>query len=92
MSETDSSEVVKEQSEVVAAANLKVIGDGPAFYANLAMGNAVSHQQGMQQMQTAVVGKITEMVIHTSPSEGAVDITAIAQLAKLLQATPPQAT
>lgn len=89
-SSTDSSEVVREQSEVVAAANLKVVGDGPAFYSNLAMGNAVSHQQSMQQLQTAIAGKVAEMIIHTSPSEGAVDITAIAQLAKLLQATPPQ--
>lgn len=73
----DSSEIVKEQSESVAASNLKVIGDGPAFYSNLAMGNAVAHQQSMQQLQTAITGKIAEMVMNTSPGEGGADAAAL---------------
>lgn len=85
----DSAEVVKEQSEAVAAGNLKVTGDAPAVYQNLALGNAVAHQQAMQQLQVAIVGKVTEMIIATNPSEGGADIAALGQLAKLVQGTPP---
>lgn len=46
----DSSEITKEQSESVAATNLKVLGDAPAFYTSLSMANAVAHQQAMQQL------------------------------------------
>ena len=85
----DSSEIVKEQSESVAAANLKTLGDGPAFYTNIAMGNAVAHQQAMQQIQAAVVGKVTEAIISTSPGEGGADVAALGQLMKGLYGTPP---
>jgi len=102
ISKSDSPEIVQEQSEVVAASNLKVTGEGPAFYGNLAYGNAIAnqqmaqqnalaHQQAMNNLAAAVIGKVTEMVIHTSPSEGAIDMATIGQLAKLLQLTPPQA-
>ena len=85
----DSSEVVREMTEAVAATNVKVVGDGPSFYSNLAMGNAVSAQQGMQQLQAAIIGKVAEMIIATSPSEGGADVAALAQLAKLNWGTPP---
>jgi len=85
----DSGEVVKEQSEVVAAANLKVVGDVPAFYTGIAMGNAVAHQQSMQNIQTAATGKIAEMLIHTSPSEAGADLSALQALIKLAQTVPP---
>lgn len=85
-----SSEIVQEQSESVAATNLKVLGDGPAFYHNLSMGNAVAAQQAMHQMQVAIVGKVAEMIIATSPSEGGADVAALGQLMKGLQLTPPQ--
>lgn len=85
----DSSEIVKEQSESVAATNLKTLGDGPAFFQNMGYANAVAHQQGMNQLQTAIVGKIAEMVMATSPAEGGSDAAALGQLAKILQQTPP---
>lgn len=86
----DSSEITREQSESVAATNLKVLGDGPAFYSNLAMSNAVSHQQGMQQIQAAIIGKVAEAIIAVSPSEGGADVAALQQLMKGAQTTPPE--
>jgi len=85
----DSSEIVKEQSESVAAANLKVLGDGPAFHTNLAYGNAVSFQQGMNNITAAIVGKVAEAIISVSPSEGGADVAALQQLMKGAQTTPP---
>lgn len=85
----DSSEITREQSESVAATNLKVLGDGPAFYSNMAMGNAIAHQQAMQQIQTAIVGKVAEAIIAVSPSEGGADVAALQQLMKGAQTTPP---
>jgi hypothetical protein len=85
----DSSEIVKEMAESVAATNLKVVADAPAFYASLAMGNAVAHQQAFQQLQAAIIGKVAEAIISTSPSEGGADVAALQQLAKIAQTTPP---
>lgn len=85
----DSSEVVREMAESVAATNLKTLGDGPGFYTNLAMGNAVAHQQGLQQLQAAIIGKVAESIINTSPAEGGADAATLGQLAKMLQMTPP---
>ncbi len=85
----DSSEIVKEQSESVAATNLKALGDGPAFYQNMGYSNAVSHQQAMQQIQLAAVGKVVELIVGTSPSEGGADVAALQQLLKGAQTTPP---
>ena len=85
----DSGEIVKSQSESVAAANLKVLGDGPAFYTNMSYGNAVSHQQGMNNIQAAIVGKVAEAIIQTIPSEGGADVAALQQLMKGAQTTPP---
>jgi len=85
----DSSEITREQSESVAATNLKVLGDGPAFYTNLAMGNAVAHQQAMHQLQAAIIGKVAEAIIGVSPSEGGADVAALQQLMKGAQTTPP---
>lgn len=85
----DSSEIVKEMAESVAATNLKSLGDGPAFYHNLAMGNAVAHQQGLNQIQAAIIGKVAEAIINVSPSEGGADIAALQQLMKGAALTPP---
>lgn len=85
----DSSEIVKEMAESVAATNLKSLGDGPAFYHNLAMGNAAAHQQSMQQIQAAIIGKVAEAIINVSPSEGGADIAALQQLMKGAALTPP---
>ena len=85
----DSGEIVKSQSESVAAANLKVLGDGPAFFTNLAYGNAVSAQQGMNNITSAIVGKVAEAIIKVSPSEGGADVAMLQQLMKGAQTTPP---
>ena len=85
----DSSEIVREVAESVAASNLKVLGDSPATAMILATQNAVSNQQAMNQLQLAIVGKVTETIIATSPGEGGADVAALMQLAKMAQTTPP---
>jgi len=85
----DSSEIVREQSESVAASNLKVLGDGPAFYSNLALANAVAHQQGMNTVYSAIIGKVAESIIAMSPAEGGVDVAALQALSKMVGNIPP---
>lgn len=85
----DSSEIVKEQSESVAATNLKSLGDAPAFYNNMMMANAVNAQQGNFQLASAIIGKVAEAIISTSPGEGGADVAALGQLMKGLYNTPP---
>ena len=88
----DSPEVVKEMAESVAAVNLKNLGDAPAFYSSLAMSNAVAQQNSQFQLGNAILGKIAEMIIATSPSEGGADVAALVQLAKMGVNTPPVGT
>lgn len=85
----DSSEIVREVAESVSATNLKVLADGPAFYSNLAMGNSVSAQHGMNQISAAIIGKVAEAIIGVSPSEGGADVAALQQLMKGAALTPP---
>lgn len=85
----DSSEIVKEQSESVAAANLKTLGDGPAFYTNLAFQQALDASAGWRTINQAIVGKVCEAIISTQPSEGGADVAALQQLMKGAQTTPP---
>lgn len=66
---THSSEPVLDQSESVAATNLKVIGDGPAVYTNLAYGNAVSHQQSMNAIAAAATGNIVRNLTEVDPMQ-----------------------
>jgi len=85
----DSSEVVREMAESVAATNLKSLGDGPSFYHNMLMANTVNQQGLNQSLAATLAAKSAESVIATSPAEGAVD-TAISQiLSKMAQTTPP---
>ena len=85
----DSSEIVKEQSESVAATNLKCLGDGPAFYQNMSFGEAVANTQAMNQLRLTLLGKVSESIIATSPAEGGTDVAVLGQLMKALQMTPP---
>ena len=89
MAENDSSEIVREQSESVAAANLKTLGDGPAFYQNQMYAHAVEASRGWTSINQAIVGKVTETIIATQPAEGGADIAALMQLVKAAQTTPP---
>jgi hypothetical protein len=85
----DSSEVVKEMAESVAAANLKTLGDGPAFFQNQMFALAVSQAAGMISINQAIVGKVAESIIAVSPAEGGSDVAALGQLMKGLALTPP---
>ena len=85
----DSSEIVKEQSESVAATNLKVLGDTPAYYAGLAYQQGLDASVGWRTINQAIVGKVAEAIISTQPSEGGADIAALQQLMKGAQTTPP---
>ena len=85
----DSSEIVKEQSESVAATNLKTLGDGPAFYQNQAYAESNANQQAMNQLRMTLLGKIAESIIATTPAEGGTDTVGLGVLAKVLQGTPP---
>jgi uncharacterized protein (DUF1501 family) len=89
MAENDSSEIVKEQSESVAATNLKTIGDGPAWYQNQAYAESLANTQAMNQLRMTLLGKVAESIIATSPSEGGVDVALLQQLMKGAQTTPP---
>lgn len=85
----DSSEIVREQSESVAATNLKTLGDAPAWYQNQGYAESLANTQAMNQLRMTLLGKISESVIATSPAEGGSDAAALGQLAKILQGTPP---
>ena len=58
--------LAQEFIDSVANSNLKNVADAPAYYSGLAMGNAVAHQQSMQNIQLAAVGKVSvdSSVIH----------------------------
>ncbi len=44
----------------VATANIKTVSEGPAYFTNILYGNAVAHQQAMQQIQLAATGSIVK--------------------------------
>lgn len=55
--------------DAVASTNLKNVGEAPAFYSGLAMGNAVSHQNAMQQISLAATGAIVKQLTEVDPAE-----------------------
>jgi hypothetical protein len=63
--------------EGVSATNLKVLGDGPSFYTNLAYKQALSESAGWTAISQAVVSKATESILATSPSEGGNDLASL---------------
>ena len=85
----DSSEIVKEAAESVAFANVKVVGDQPAFYSGLAMKQAVEAATGWTSLNQAIVGKVAESIIATSPAEGGADLAALGMLIKGMSVVPP---
>ena len=85
----DSSEVVKEQSESVAATNLKTLGDGPSFYMNQAYAESHANTQAMNQLRMTLLGKVSESIIATSPAEGGSDVASLGMLAKMFGNVPP---
>lgn len=75
--------------EALAVSNLKTVAEAPAILQNLATANAISHQQAMNAISQAAVGKIIESIIAVSPAEGGVDVATLQQLMKGAQTTPP---
>ena len=75
--------------ESVAAANFKTLGDGPAFYANLAMGNAVQAQQQLSNLGLTVTAKAVDMVSEKQVEEMGGIVAALQQIMKGAQTTPP---
>ncbi len=53
----------------VSATNFKSLGEAPAFYSNLAMGNAVTYQQAMNNVTLAAIGKITKYLTESDAEE-----------------------
>ena len=85
----DSSEIVKEQSESVAATNLKTLGDAPAFFQNQMYAQAVTNAAGWNNLNQAVVSKASEMILNTSANSEGADVAALGMLIKALVNTPP---
>ena len=92
MATEDSSEIVREQSESVAATNLKTLGDAPAFFQNQMYSQAVQSAAGWTSINQAIVSKASEMVLNTSANSEGADIAALGMLIKALVNTPPQST
>ena len=75
--------------EGLVVANMKAVAEQGAVLSNMALANAVAHQQAMWQISQASVGKIVESIIETRPSEGGVDVATLQQLLKGAALTPP---
>jgi len=57
--------------DAVGFANVKTVGEGPAFFTNLAFGNAVANQQAMNAIGQAAVGSIVKGLTEIDPAEAA---------------------
>lgn len=57
--------------ESVTATNFKVVAEAPAFYTQLAFGNAVSAQQNMTSLSQTLVGALSKQLIELDPAEAA---------------------
>lgn len=88
-SSSDSPEVVREQSESVAASNLSVIGSSTAYYGAILKSNAVTQQQQMAAISQAVASKAAQMVLESNIPHAGTEIAALQQLMKGAQSTPP---
>lgn len=92
----DTGEIGREAAEAVDFENIKTNGGASSFYAAMQMADAVSHQRAMvmkreaqMDVGTAIAGKIAEMIINTSVSEGASTDMLVGYLSKFFQQTPP---
>lgn len=61
----------------VSNANNKTFGDGPAFYAQLAMGDAVAHQRRVNAISETLLGamgkRLVEVDVQEASAEGALN-------------------
>jgi len=53
----------------VTASNFKNLGDAPAFYTSLAMGNAVAHQNRMAVVAEAATSSAVKKLTELDPAE-----------------------
>ena len=89
--EENSSEIVKEKSESVAATNLKTLGDAPAFFQNQMYAQAVSASAGWNTLNQAAVSKAAEMILNTSANSEGADVAALGMILKALRSQPSNA-
>ena len=57
----------------VANANNKTFGDGPAFYAQLAMGDAVAHQRRVNAISETLLGAMGKRLVEVDVQEAAAE-------------------
>lgn len=55
--------------ESVGFNNIKVVGEGPAFWTNLAMSNAVADQQAKRTMENVVLSMWAKSFVESDPIE-----------------------
>lgn len=89
MSESDSPEVVREQVESAASNNVATIANGPGFFTNQLFALSINSAASWVGVQQAIAGKVSESIIHTSPSEGASALLAQGMALKSLQSSLP---
>ena len=75
--------------DAVTSTNFKVIAEAQATLTNLAIANAVSHQQAMNQLSAALAAKATELISTTDISEAGGLVALLQQATKGAQTTPP---
>ena len=75
--------------EGLAVENMKTVAGATAFYAAQMHANQIANQQAMNEIMRACTSKCVEAILGTSPTEGGADITALMQLIKAAQTTPP---
>lgn len=57
--------------ESVTATNFKVVAEAPAFYTQLAFGNAVTAQKNADVIASTVAGALAKQLIELDPAEAA---------------------
>ena len=59
----------------VSNANTKTFGDGPAFYAQLAMGDAVAHQRRVNAISETLLGAMGKRLVEVDVQEASAEST-----------------
>lgn len=57
----------------VANANNKTFGDGPSFYAQLAMGDAVAHQRRVNAISETLLGAMGKRLVEVDVQEASAE-------------------
>ena len=74
----------------VVNANFKVLGEMPAHTVGLAMQNAVSHQQAMNQLSVAALGSVVRQLTEIGAEESAGLASILQQALKGAQTSLPE--